>query len=304
MLTSRTVALSVSLTLAAGCGSSSGSSTVPLQSAGTPAQSSVARESVAVVAGNPPRTQYHEFQANCHVSRHAKDDPIVYPGRPGATHDHTFFGNTTTDASSTAQSLQAGATNCEQSGDKSAYWTPTLFSQGKVVDPEEIIVYYKSGIDDYTAVRPFPRGLKLIAGDSKAVSPAEFTGEWSCGNTYHQKDFPAQCPSGSKLIARLKAPSCWDGVNLDSPNHRDHMAYPVRGACPQGHSVALPMLEFKVPYPVNGSDMRLALSSGGGYTFHEDFINVWDDGAQAALVAHCINGGRQCDESGVDPHKP
>ncbi|WP_374324937.1 hypothetical protein [Streptomyces sp. AP-93] len=39
---------------------------------------------------NPPDRYFHEFQANCSVTKTAPDDPIVYAGRPGASHDHTF----------------------------------------------------------------------------------------------------------------------------------------------------------------------------------------------------------------------
>ncbi|MEW9511245.1 hypothetical protein [Streptomyces bacillaris] len=58
----------------------------------------------------PPHRYFHEFQANCSVTHAAPDDPIVYPGRAGASHDHTFMGNDTTNASSTTASLSAGGT--------------------------------------------------------------------------------------------------------------------------------------------------------------------------------------------------
>jgi hypothetical protein len=37
------------------------------------------------------------------------------------------------------------------------------------------------------------------------------------------------CPGSSYLSAKITFPGCWDGKNLDSPDHRSHMAYPVRG---------------------------------------------------------------------------
>jgi len=74
----------------------------------------------------PPHRYFHEFQANCSVSHTRPDDPIVYPGQPGGSHNHTFMGNTTTDAYSTTASLSAGNTKCKAPGDKSGYWMPTL----------------------------------------------------------------------------------------------------------------------------------------------------------------------------------
>jgi hypothetical protein len=70
------------------------------------------------------------FQVNCFYSHRLKDDPIVFPGTPGAAHMHDFFGNRSTDAFSTTASLRAASTNCQNSDDKSGYWAPTLYSRG------------------------------------------------------------------------------------------------------------------------------------------------------------------------------
>src|SRR5438128_12610277 len=41
------------------------------------------------------------FVENCAFSHRAPDDPIVFPGKPGLSHDHSFVGNESTDAFST-----------------------------------------------------------------------------------------------------------------------------------------------------------------------------------------------------------
>jgi hypothetical protein len=46
------------------------------------------------VTGNPVKVP--EFNASCKVSHHGSDDPIVFPGLAGASHNHTFIGNKTT----------------------------------------------------------------------------------------------------------------------------------------------------------------------------------------------------------------
>jgi hypothetical protein len=255
---------------------------------------------------NPPNRQYHEFQVNCSISHHRADDPIVYPGRPGASHNHTFFGNRTTNSKTTQATLQKGSTSCKVPADRSAYWMPTLSQGSKVIDPVETITYYKSDVKDYKSVRPFPLGLRFVAGSPKATE-AQFAahGYWSCVSGKDETHIPATCPAGNKLIARLVAPSCWDGVHLDVPDHHSHMAYPVQGRCTTSHPVALPMLQFKIPYPVRGGDMsKVKLSTGPGYTFHYDFFNAWDPATQAALIKTCINGGMQCDAQGYDQHYP
>ncbi|MDX6350133.1 MAG: hypothetical protein QOF84_4923 [Streptomyces sp.] len=263
---------------------------------------------------SPPHAYFHEFQANCSVTRTLKDDPIVYPGQSGASHDHTFMGNTTTDANSTTASLGAGGTSCKAPGDKSGYWMPTLYKGGQQILPVgPQVIYYKTGVLDYTSVRPFPKGLRFVVGSMNAT-PEQFLSAsvegWECGDSYKNADFPASCPTGTQLNVRYQAPSCWDGIHLDVPDHKTHMAYPVIKAgtndsiCPADHPVALPMLEFKMAFPVDGDMSAVALSSGRGYSFHYDFFNAWDDATQAALVTHCVNGGLQCDARGYDQSQP
>ena len=71
-----------------------------------------------------------EFVALCPSSHRAQNDPIVFPGQPGQSHLHSFFGSTTTDASSTLGTLLAGGTTCDPAVDRSAYWVPTLLENG------------------------------------------------------------------------------------------------------------------------------------------------------------------------------
>lgn len=256
---------------------------------------------------------HHEFQADCTMTRQLPDDPIVSPGRPGASHNHTFLGNTTTDAYSTTESLLAagsGATSCLAPDDLSAYWFPTMYNGDTVVTSDWLeTIYYKSGVLDYQSVQPFPQGLRFIAGDMMATedefrtAPGHVEG-WECGESYKNWDFPASCPAGSQLNIRYQAPSCWDGVHLDSPDHKSHMAYPVDGACPADHPVPVPMIEFKMAFMVDGDLSNLRLASGAGYSWHFDFFNAWDPPTLDALVTHCINGGLQCNARGFDVYKP
>ncbi|GAA2326694.1 hypothetical protein GCM10010170_001690 [Dactylosporangium salmoneum] len=259
---------------------------------------------------NPPTT-HHEFQANCSVSRsNLPDDPIVFFGLPGASHSHTFMGNTTTNANTTLSSLQAGGTACITPGDKSAYWMPTLLNGDQAVQPVgRQVIYYKSGVLDYRSVRPFPAGLRFVVG-SPSSTQAEFQNHpghvegFECGDLTNQWDIPANCVAGSQLNVRFQAPSCWDGTHLDSPDHKAHMAYPVVGVCPPDHPVAVPMIEFKMAWPVSGNMANVHFSSGRGYSFHYDFYNAWDAPTLKALSDHCINGGLQCDPRGFDQYKP
>ncbi|GIE92891.1 hypothetical protein Ari01nite_03560 [Paractinoplanes rishiriensis] len=261
-------------------------------------------------AQNPPST-HHEFQANCYVSRgNVNDDPIVFPNLPGASHSHTFMGNTTTNASTTLASLQAGSTSCITPGDKTGYWMPTLLNADTAVQPVgRQVIYYKSGVIDYRSVRPFPPGLRYVVGSPSATldefrnNPGAVEG-FECGDSAFNWDVPANCPAGTQLNLRYQAASCWDGRYLDTPDHKSHMAYPVLGVCPMSHPVAVPMIEFKMAWPVSGNMSAVRFSSGRGYSFHYDVFNAWHAPTLAALVTHCINGGLQCDPRGFDLYKP
>jgi hypothetical protein len=60
------------------------------------------------------------FVSACGFSHRAPDDPIVSPGRPGSSHDHSFVGNVTTGAFSTMKSLLSAATTCRRADDTAA----------------------------------------------------------------------------------------------------------------------------------------------------------------------------------------
>ena len=258
---------------------------------------------------------HHEFQANCSVTHHAPDDPIVFPGQPGASHDHTFLGNPSVNADTTVASLRAATTTCKVPEDKSAYWMPTMLDGDRPVLPVgPQVIYYKSGVFDYTSVRPFPTGLRYVVSSPSATMAQFAAGSvegYECGNSSRNYDFTTMtnCPAGSQVNVRYQAPSCWDGIHLDSPDHQSHIVYPVEGqygrkVCPAANPVAVPMLEFKMAFPIDGNVSRARLSSGRGYSFHYDFFNAWDPATLKALVDHCIDGGLQCNARGFDLYKP
>jgi hypothetical protein len=251
---------------------------------------------------------FHEFQVDCPTVKISNDNPVDYPGQPGADNSYTYMGATNTDAFSTTASLMASApSSCPTAADTSAYWFPTMTNNGVPVRPHAVI-YYKAGIRAYNTIRAFPPGLRFKVGSDTATA-AQFLADsgssaWTCGGSYYNASWPSFCPSGSRLLVRYQAPSCWDGVNLDTPDHQSMMAYPVKGVCPASHPVALPMLEFKMVYPVNGDMSKVSLSSGAGYTWHAYFFSAWGMPTQESLVTQCVNGGGQCDEYGFDQHFP
>ena len=236
------------------------------------------------------------FISVCRFSHRAPDDPIVFPGKPGLSHDHSFVGNVSTNAFSTTDSLRAAATTCQRDADTAAYWMPTLVVGGSAVAPQSATIYYRRRTVDN--VRPFPAGLKMIAGSAHATSPQSLgVTYWNCGA---QTGLPPSsavptCPDarGSSLRLHVNFPDCWDGANLDSADHQSHMAYSMRGNCPASHPVAVPRISLIYRYPVAGG-ANVELASGGQYSAHADFFNAWKQGQLTRLVNSCLNALRHC----------
>ena len=189
----------------------------------------------AAAAGAERATTKGVFNVNCSFSHRASDDPIVFPGRPGATHSHDFAGNVDTNAFSTPNSLRAGITNCEhyapstgRRGDQAAYWFPTLYVNGRPVTPTRVTAYYQSGDRKTSKIKPFPAQLKMIAGDaSGAVDYRRLGAGFSCSTTLAPgtRTVAPTCAPGSTLVGTIRFPDCWDGRRNDSRNHKRHMAY-------------------------------------------------------------------------------
>lgn len=245
-----------------------------------------------------PQGAVGQFVVECTYSHSAPDDPIVHPGQPGMSHQHDFFGNVTTDADSTLDSLLGGATTCQNQLDTASYWAPTLLDHGRTVTPRLGTAYYRAapGVDP-TSVVAFPPGFKIIAGDLTATEddqrPLDIAG-WSCGVSTRLSGAPPTCPNSAPLRAVITFPDCWDGSNLDSSDHRSHMANSVDGRCPTTHPVSLPQLTFAITYPVSGPGHDLTLASGSPYGIHSDFVNAWNQDELESKVALCIHRDAVC----------
>lgn len=251
------------------------------------------------------------FRTVCDYSHMAFDDPIVFPGQPGRSHLHTFFGNTAVTGNSTAASIANTGNSTCRGGlvNRSAYWVPAMIDtrDGTPVRPTESHFYYKTGYRGVTpqSVQSVPLGFRMIAGDTKNASPSgQFS--YSCHGanpSLEGKGIP-NCPVGSELWQAIYFPQCWDGVNLDSPDHKSHVAYPIEGrGCPSSHPVALPEITFNIVYPVTQANStrnwRLAsdnysTSLPGGYSAHGDWFNGWRQDVMDLFVQNCDRAAVDC----------
>ncbi len=269
---------------------------IPAALAGTLLAAGPFKGTSAKAAGPRVEREAVNFISSCRFSHMNSDDPIVYPGQPNKSHPHTFVSNTSTDAFSTLASLRAAGTTCQRPGDTAAYWMPTLVQDGQAVTPTGATIYYRARTRG--RIFPFPAGLKMIAGDARAMMPQSMRVTfWNCGvqaGVPRSSTVPT-CPEGrgSSLRLHVTFPDCWNGRTLDSADHKSHMAYSENGVCPASHPVAVPAISFIMRYPIaGGSDVEL--SSMGQYSGHADFFNAWDQATLTRLVNGCLNARRHC----------
>ncbi len=248
-----------------------------------------------------------QFRVACEYSHFGYDDPIVFPGQPGRSHLHMFFGNTLTDAFTTQEKLvDTGGGTC--SGfelNRSAYWTPALLDgSGNTVVPDSIIIYYKTKYPD--AVTAMPQGLQMVAGNTTAES-FEASGllHWSCGPNGHAYDHTNRIPdcNGDVINASIQFPNCWDGVNLTSSDFVSHLTYANdQQACPTSHPKRLPQISILMYFPgtdsVDGwqlsSDQTDGFNGAPGGTLHADWWGGWNDETMNLWIDGCMKASRNC----------
>jgi hypothetical protein len=273
------------------------------------------------------------FRFICRDSGTNNDDVIVFPGQPGKSHLHQYYCHGA-DAFTTYASIRTGAEPFNGKAIKcvncSGYWMPAMLDgTGKVVGPDAVEIYYKRrpASDPKCSLTsgdpkaegnclPIPNGLKFIFGYDMLTGKSPTGGNrfycmrgWTPDGGHPSiTEAAIGCPVGAHIIADLMAPSCWDGKNLDSPNHRDHVGYPGYGTwgylrCPLDHPYVIPRFEIKAMWPIRTGDdpSKWCLSSDAmrpglacGTTFHADYFEAWDPTVKAMWTDGCINKMLNC----------
>jgi hypothetical protein len=86
-------------------------------------------------------------------------------------------------------------------------------------------------------------------------------------------DFPATCPAGANCSCGT-GHQVVDGKYLDTPDHKSHMAYPVRASVPRTRSGSDARVQDgprRAGRPVQVPPVERAR-----LPFHFDFFNAWD----------------------------
>jgi hypothetical protein len=258
--------------------------------------------SVTLIALGATPVRAQSFIIDCKSSHLAPDDPIVFPGVPGAAHLHEFFGNTSTNASSTYATMIGKPTTCSVVGDTAGYWVPALLNgAGQRIAPRRITVYYRDRPQASRPVTPFPPDFRMIAGSPQA-------GVWgfNCDDIALAPTSKIDCTGYPTPYVRATIifPNCGQldalgNIVKDSADHRSHVAYPISAkvGCPASHPIQLPHVKVNVRFNVtNCIAARCSLSSDAqhsctvnGCSLHGDFWNTWNQVALTDLVRTQLN---------------
>jgi hypothetical protein len=264
------------------------------------------------------------FVSDCGTNANKHNNPdnhIVAPGAAnGAHHVHDYVGNKTTSGKSNDKSLAKGGTTCQNAADQSAYFWPVLRditkngndikqngggadnNFGKILQPTQAKIEFRG--NPVSKVVAMPNNLKVITGDAKAVTngPKNANAKWTCTGFENRTTtkYPL-CPGGSQVERILDFPSCWDGQNTDSADHRSHIVFPnANGACGNGFK-AVPQLRytltFNQPQGQNFAVDTFPAENHVPLTDHADFQAVMSK-QLLSDIANCINAGQNCVNQG------
>lgn len=247
-----------------------------------------------------------ELEFNYLPIAHVRTDPII-SDTCLSDHVHTFYGPPLVSPSVTTEDLLATDLS-EHSGlveeNKSLYWHPSIYrvSSDGVFTLDDIYyasVYYFWDTRSRKQTQAFPKGFRMIASDRAAFTECVVGNFKPCtrpdgcaipeGVTTF---FPSQ--ACDMLEITMDFPSCWDG-RLDSPNHKNHMAYPDEedDSCKAPHNKQVATLSISIY--IKNYDGGYHTWSDMSDQFHTDYLAGWDVDLMQTFLEGCKTDTDNCD---------
>lgn len=262
---------------------------------------------------SPNKHSLGQFRTRCGFSHLAYDDPILLPGRPGASHLHSFYGNTETNAFSTNDTtIDKGGSTCHGGElNRTGYWVPSMLDgKGNVRIADYITVYYKAGVQsEANQLTNYPRGLQQITGDAGSSGPNNIAARWKCATTRTASSGPTtitipRCASNENLYGTIEFQRCWNGVDLWK-NDRSHLRYSnafpnKNGTCPSDYKLLPRLVVFLHFNQHDGNTNNWYLASdvnrdgsvrSNGGSLHADWWNGWNPETNAVWNNRCNKDG-------------
>lgn len=228
-----------------------------------------------------------------------RTDPIVNPTCL-SDHVHTFYGASSIRPETTYDDLRSATENSGNvEENKSLYWHPTVYnydSSSNTFHKDDIYFASAYYIWETGKVKAFPNGFKMVVGmseDDNTRANAECVVPSRCEKSdcsTNNDFFPST--ACAELEVSMAFPTCWDGVNVDSEDHRSHVAYDLDGGefggdCPSSHPIKIPEIQlfFRIS-PYDGGHHQFSDGTGN---FHADYFSGWDEGFLQSVLDNCNN---------------
>ncbi|MEU8633906.1 DUF1996 domain-containing protein [Amycolatopsis sp. NPDC048633] len=175
-------------------------------------------------------------------------------------------------------------------------------NDGEILRPQKVQITFRGS--PVGKVVAMPKFLRVLYGDAKVSTngPANARSSWTCSGFENRvTDKYPICPQNSKVKRIHTFPSCWDGKNTDSANHRTHIVFPDQsGRCAKGFK-AVPQLQISLTYDIP-HDIQVKKQykvdafpqeKHNPFSDHDDFANVMSQRIMNGLV-NCVNRGKSC----------
>ena len=182
------------------------------------------------------------FVSTCRFSHRAGDDPIVFPGCAGVSHDHSFVGNVSTNASSTLGSLLAAGRRAGARATRPRTGCRRCSSTERRSSPSGR--RSTTGAHTLAPTQPVSSRLEIVAGNSQATEaagpPDHASGTAASSRGVGRSAPRPTCPERARpagLRLHVTFPTAGTARTSTAPITTSHMAYSDARACPSGYPV-------------------------------------------------------------------